>query len=120
MKPPFTFFNCLVSERIREDFFKWIMDDNDFTVQCTEFFTFFRNNNNYLNEALFIITQLFMKFLWNCKQRSILPVTLHLRRFVLHEIELLKTMSKKLYLIFENSGINFEALENGVEQNVRF
>jgi hypothetical protein len=88
--------HCPVSERIHEDFFKWIMNDNDFTVQRTEFFTFFRNNNNYLNEALFIITQLFMKFLWNCEQRSILPVTLHLRRFILHEIELLKTVSKKL------------------------
>jgi hypothetical protein len=96
------------------------MNDNNFTVQRTEFFTFFRNNNNFLNEALFIITQLFMNFLWNCKQRAILPVTLHLRRFILHEIELLKTMYKKLDLVFENSGINFEALTNGVEQNVWF
>jgi hypothetical protein len=114
------FFNCPVSERIREDFFKWIMNDNTFSVQQTEFFTFFRNNNNFLNEALFIITQLFMYFLWNCKQRAILPVPSHLRRFILHEIGLLKTMYKKLSLVFENSGIDFEALTNGEEQNVRF
>jgi hypothetical protein len=96
------------------------MNDNTFTVQRTEFFTFFRNNNNFLNEALFIITQLFMHFLWNCKQCAILPVPSHLRRFILHEIGLLKTMYKKLSLVFENSGIDFEALTNGEEQNVRF
>jgi hypothetical protein len=104
--PLHLFFNCGAAEILRENFFKWIAGDDNFFVTRSEFFTVFRRPNNYLNDSLFVVTLLFKKFLWNCKQRMILPVLDHLKHSIKLEISLLTGISGKMKTAFSNSGLN--------------
>jgi hypothetical protein len=108
--PLHLFFNCFAVENLREEFFRWLTNDNNFTVSRTEFFTVFRKPNEFLNKALFIVTQLFIKFVWACKIRKILPVQRHLRCNILLEVQLLVKISKKNRDAFANSGLDPEFL----------
>jgi hypothetical protein len=101
---------CTPIETLREDFYKKLTDDNNFTVTGTEFFTTFKKPNNFLNRSLFLVTQLFMKFVWNCKQRQILPVQLHLRQNITLEVQTLVKLSKEVDLAVSNSNLNAEFL----------
>jgi hypothetical protein len=106
---------CTPIETLREDFYKWITDDINFTVTRTEFFTTFKKPNNFLNISLFLVTQLFMKFVWNCKQREILPVQLHLRQNITLEVQTLVKISKEADLAFRNSNLNANFLEEALQ-----
>jgi hypothetical protein len=104
--PLHLFFNCRTAEILRDNFFKWIVGDDTFLVTRSEFFTVFRRPNNYLNNSLFVVTLLFKKFLWNCKQHMILPVLDHLKHSIKLEVSLLTGISGKMKTAFKNSGLN--------------
>jgi hypothetical protein len=102
-------------EGLREEFYVWLLNDNNFTVSRNNFFIAFKLPNNFLNKALFVVTLLFKKFIWNCKQRKILPTLNHLKISINMEVVLLTKSSKKMKLTFENSGLNPEIF-NGIQQ----
>jgi hypothetical protein len=113
--PLHLFFNCIGVEGLREEFYVWLLNDNNFTVSRNNFFIAFKLPNNFLNKALFVVTLLFKKFIWNCKQRKILPTLNHLKISINMEVVLLTKSSKKMKLTFENSGLNPEIF-NGIQQ----
>jgi hypothetical protein len=113
--PLHLFFNCTTTENLRDEFYKWITADEFFSVTRSEFFVVFKRPNNHMNVSLFVITQLFKKFLWNCKQRKILPVLNHLKYSITMEVSLLTGISKKMKNNFYNSGLN-PVLINEIEQ----
>jgi hypothetical protein len=113
--PLHLFFMCTPIETLREDFYKWLTDNDNFTVTRTEFFTTFKKPNNFLNRALFLVTQLFMKFVWNCKQREILPVQIHLRQNIILEVQTLVKISKEADMTFRNSNLNANFLEEALQ-----
>jgi hypothetical protein len=59
--PLHLFFNCISVEGLREVFYVWLLNDNNFTVSRSNFFTAFKLPNNFLNKALFVVTLLFKK-----------------------------------------------------------
>jgi Reverse transcriptase (RNA-dependent DNA polymerase) len=112
------FYNCTTSENLREMFFKWLTDDNTFTVTRREFFGEFRKNSRHLNEILSLSGLLFKKFLWDCKVRKCLPNFLHLQQYYINEMELMSRISKKISNSKNNCGINFPVL--GQQLGVHF
>jgi hypothetical protein len=59
--PLHLFFNCIGVEGLREEFYVWLLNDNNFTVSRNNFFIAFKLPNNFLNKALFVVTLLFKK-----------------------------------------------------------
>jgi hypothetical protein len=80
------FYNCNVSETMRENFFKWITNDQAFSTTRREFFGQFLKPNNFLNELLNFSSIILMKFLWDCKVRKCLPNFALLKSFFGEEI----------------------------------
>jgi hypothetical protein len=103
--PLHLFYYCNAVDGLRDDFYKWLLNDENFTVSRSDIFTVFKRPNNYTNRALFVITQLFLKFVWNCKQRKILPVQRHLRSSIILELKTLVKLSNEVRISFLNSGL---------------
>jgi hypothetical protein len=101
------FYMCEISERIRENVFKNITGDRNFTVSRQEFFVEFKYPNNFRNEALQIITILIRKFFWDCRQRKTLPVLDKCIRYLTDEVKLMRKISAKFDSIILGSGLLF-------------
>jgi hypothetical protein len=114
--PLHLFFNCTVSEQIRERFYKWVTNDENFIITRTEFFTSFKTRTNFFLLSLFVLTQIFLKFLWDCKIRKILPVFEHLKITVISETTVIMKLSKQMDKFFKNSNLNAELFDNPVLQ----
>jgi hypothetical protein len=106
--PIHLFFNCTVSEQIREQFYRWVTSDENFTISRQEFFTSFKTRTNYFIGTMYIITQMFLKFLWDCKIRKILPILEHLKNTIRAEILVIMKVSKKMNTFLRNSNLNAE------------
>jgi hypothetical protein len=104
------FYTCTISENIRENFFKWITNDQTFTVSRREFFGEFRHNSKFFNDFLTISGILLKKFLWDCKLRKTLPNFLNLQQFYVSEIHTMCKVSGVFGKIKNNCGINFATL----------
>jgi Reverse transcriptase (RNA-dependent DNA polymerase) len=93
--PLHLFYNCSVSENIRNTFF------NEFLgvfITRQEFFTIPTRENQHSNRILFVVTTLFRKFLWDCKLNGILPEYVFLKNYILGELKLLARL-KPLFLL---------------------
>jgi hypothetical protein len=99
------FYDCQPVDQLRDEFYKYISDNQTFTVTRSELFTNFARPNNFTNRALFLITRLFIKFLWDCKVRKILPTQRHVLSSITHELRVITSLNRKLKKIFENSGL---------------
>jgi hypothetical protein len=108
--PLHLFYSCNISEELRENFFKWLTNDNNFTVSRTELFTTFNYPNNFFNQSLFLTAQIFIKFLWDCKVRQILPRLPLLKSIAISETSLIVKINKRMKYLFTNSGLNNEFL----------
>jgi hypothetical protein len=103
--PLHLFYDCQPVELLRDEFYRYISDDRTLTVTRTEFFTNFGRPNNFTNRALFLVTRLFIKFLWDCKVRKILPTQRHVLSSIMHELRVTTSLNRELKKIFENSGL---------------
>jgi hypothetical protein len=108
--PLHLFYYCNAVDGLRDDFYKWVMNDKNFIATRTDIFTVFKLPNNFTNRALFVITQLFQKFVWSCKQRKIVPVQQHLRASMILELKILTKLSKEIRTSFLHSGFSQELL----------
>jgi exonuclease III len=107
------FFNCSVSERLRNDFITWISDGNVANITRRDFFTGFRQHNQFLNEFLNISLMFFKKFLWDARCRKCLPQLTGLKHFIKDEFSVMKRISSKFNQILNGCGVNLlNILEN--------
>ena len=124
--PLHLFFNCTVVENIRNKFSHWLFADlrerlpepvpvpgprrNIITDPVTrqEFFTVLERDNNCFNSVLFVVTKLFIKYIWDCKLRKCLPSLALLKNLVKSEINIIKFGRKDFVGIVVESNINFE------------
>jgi hypothetical protein len=70
--PLHLFFSCPTSERFVEEAFTWVLGEPA-NISRQEFFVHFNRADNRKNEALFYISALLKKYMWDCKQRFTLP-----------------------------------------------
>jgi hypothetical protein len=101
------FFDCPVTEQIRENFFKWLVNDENFIQSRHEFFCCVAGENKCRNKTLMIVNRLFLNLLWDCKLRKNLPVLGRVKKTILREIEVLMKCNAKVKYVIAQSGIDF-------------
>jgi hypothetical protein len=105
------FFNCRQPELIINEIYKQITMDQDFTVLKREFFGEFKENNNFKNEMLLMVSILLRKHFWDCKTRKMIP-TLRGAKYFLHtEMTTMSKISSNFERIFAGSGLNINILQ---------
>jgi hypothetical protein len=99
------FFECEVAEITRNDFFKWLTEDNNFILNRHEFFCC--GSTPKIAGYLLTPLWLFKFYLWECRNRNSLPVLTHLKKFVLREVDVMKKLNSNFRSAVDNSTINF-------------
>jgi exonuclease III len=111
------FYQCNVSENIRDNFFKWLTRNDDFIITRQQLFGEFRDHNNYYNDILNISSCIFLKYIWDCKLRKHLPDFNHLKNYYSLEIQTIKNVSSRFLSSFNGCGLNLDELLTG---HIRF
>ena len=109
--PLHLFYNCMTVETLRDEFFDWVMSTTigaGGPVTRQEFFTIFKRENSCLNKILFLITKLFMKYIWDCKVRKSMPNLRLLRVYIKSEINIFSKCKRGFNEILAISGINLD------------
>ena len=105
--PPHFFFACEPVSVFNENIFSWILREPA-NITRQEFFVGFNRQNHRNNDALFIVSALLKKYLWDCKLRFTLPNLERGKIFITEQIKILKFVSGKSKQIFLNSDLNFQ------------
>ena len=71
-------------------------------------YTIFKRENSCLNKILFLITKLFMKYIWDCKVRKSMPNLRLLRVYIKSEINIFSKCKRGFNEILAISGINLD------------
>jgi hypothetical protein len=102
------FYDCPTAELIRTNFFKWLMEDNNFNLHRHEFFCccWGIHDNKNANRVMTTILLLFKFFLWENKLRKTLPDLQLLKKFIFRELDIFCKLNKDFSLARNNSGIN--------------
>jgi hypothetical protein len=87
--------------------FRWFSNDDQFEISRQEFFTHFDRHGltPALNNVFTVLSKLLLKFLWDCKQRQILPVTDHCKISMVLEVKSLMEINSKFKKTFLSSGV---------------
>jgi hypothetical protein len=111
--PLHLFFGCTVTENLVDDMFRWFSNDNQFELSRQEFFTYFDRHGftPALNNVLTVLSKLLLKFLWDCKQRQILPIINHCKISVAMEVKSLMEINGKFRKTFLSSGVGANILD---------
>ena len=104
--PLHLFYSCLSTETVLNSYFSFILNEN-IVITRQELFVGFTKYTNEKNDLLFYITKLFLKFIWDCKVRKILPNLESCKGFISSEIQCMKRLNKDIEILVENSGILF-------------
>jgi len=102
--PLHLFLTCSVSERFVEDFFSWVLSEPA-NITRQEFFVSFSRPDHRKNYALFLISALLKKYIWDCKQRFSLPNLQYAKIYLREELKIISHCSSKARQIILNSGI---------------
>jgi hypothetical protein len=107
------FFGCTITENFLTDMFRWFSNDNQFEFSRLEFFTHFDRNGftPALNNVLTVLSKLLLKFLWDCKQRQILPNINHCKISMAMEVTSLMDINRKFRKTFLTSGVGANILD---------
>jgi hypothetical protein len=103
--PLHLFFACNVSEVFIEHIYSWILSEPA-NVSRQEFFVGFNRANHKINEALFLLSMLIKKFIWDCKQRFTLLNVEFAKTFIKEEVKIMCHCSNKAKKIFANAELN--------------
>ena len=68
------FYHCNITEQVSNNFFTQLLGQQTIVTRQELFVEFTRFDNN-TNNILFIISKIFLKFIWECKVRKCLPTT---------------------------------------------
>jgi hypothetical protein len=99
------FFDCGTAEQTRNNFFRWLLNDNNFNFSRHEFFCC--GSAPHLNNDFIAVTWLFKFYLWECKKRQSLPILNDVKLFVFQEINLMSKLNSDFRSRVENSIINY-------------
>jgi hypothetical protein len=107
------FFRCTITETFVENMFKWFAEDDQFDLSRKELFTYFDRPGftPARNNVFTVYSKLTLKFLWDCKQRYILPTINHCKISISMEIRSLLDINGKFKKIFTSSGVGMNILE---------
>jgi hypothetical protein len=111
--PLHLFFGCTVTENFVNVMFRWFSNDNQFELSRQEFFTHFDRHGftPALNNVFTVLSKLLLKFLCDCKQRQILPVTNHCKISMVLEVKSLMEINSKFRKTFLSSGVGAYILD---------
>jgi hypothetical protein len=102
------FYNCTVSENIRNSVFKTVTNNRNFMVSRREFFGEFKYPNNLFNEALQLVSILLKKFLWDCRVRKNIPVHDRALSLICDEIRTMRRLSTRIDSTIMGSNLQLE------------
>jgi hypothetical protein len=91
--PLHLFFQCLPVENLITDFFSDILGT---TVSRQEYFGFPTRQNNHSNIILYYVSLLIKKYIWDCKQRQVLPSSDWLNEYFFSEFKTMTSISINL------------------------
>jgi hypothetical protein len=94
--PYHLFYDCQTTERLRNNFYIWLLDDNNFTVRRHEFFCCGFGDRDW--EIWMAVNNLFKLYIWECRARYCLPEIQNLKKFILFELYVMGKVSKKFEL----------------------
>jgi hypothetical protein len=100
--PLHLFYTCNISELFIENIFSWILGEAA-NISRQEFFVTFNRIDHRKNDALFLISMLVKKYLWDCKQRFALPILENAKVFIREEVKIMRFCSKKAHKVFLNA-----------------
>jgi hypothetical protein len=105
--PLHLFFGCDVVENFLNIIVRWLTNDDQFEISRQELFTYFDRQGftPARNNVLTVLSKLLLKFIWDCKQRQILPVVGHCKISMVLEIKSLMETNSKFKKTFLSSGM---------------
>jgi hypothetical protein len=111
--PLHLFFGCTTTETFVETMFKWFAEDDQFELSCKEIFTYFDRPgfSPARNKVFTVFAKLTLKFLWDCKQRYILPYVNHGKISISIEIRSLLDINSNFKKTYTSSGVSMNILE---------
>jgi hypothetical protein len=95
------FFGCPTTERLRQSFYSWLYDDEQFLISRHEFFCC-GGNDDKKDEVITAINCLVLFFIWESKLIKTLPTTDMLKKFVTSEIKIMVKTNKKFLMRVRN------------------
>jgi hypothetical protein len=101
--PLHLFYTCNITENLLNDLF----DDIGTVISRQEFFSFPQRQNMSQNLVLFWISILTRKFIWDCKQRSVLPSIDFLKTFIFKEFRIMTGISRFVRSAVENCDLSY-------------
>jgi len=101
------FYQCETSERLINGIFTHYQSINTIVTR-QELFVRFSTGNIWRDEVFFIISNLALKYIWDCKQRKCLPHLQVAIEFINIEISTLNQLNKKFRENLARSGIDNE------------
>jgi hypothetical protein len=99
------FYSCRSTEPILNQAFSHFIGE-DVIITRQELFVKFTKPEKDKNEVLFILTKLFIKYIWDCKVRQTLPVLRCCINQMLTEIECIKKISRTIMEQAARSNLN--------------
>jgi len=105
--PLHMFFSCEPINQFVENIFSWVLSQRA-NITRQEFFVGFNRQDHRKNDALFLITALVKKFIWDCKIRFSLPGLERGKIFIIEAINIILSTSAKAEQIFLNANLNLQ------------
>jgi hypothetical protein len=112
--PVHLFYECSSVHDLIVDMFRVITNNNDFSCSKREFFTKFerRELSSAKNSCLTTCAKLLIKYIWECRNRSFVPVLDHCRQNLSDRLVMATKSNKKFKTLWEASGLyNFEPFD---------
>jgi hypothetical protein len=105
--PVHLFYECSSVHNLLADMFKTITNDNNFALSKREFFTTFerRELSSAKNTCLTICAKLLIKYIWECRNRSFVPLLEHCRHNLCDRLMMATKSNKKFRTLWEASGL---------------
>jgi hypothetical protein len=104
------FYDCPSTESIRDEFFRWAYcEEKNYTISRADLFLVQVSDiNNSVNSTTIVKTvlaKLFLKYIWDCRNRYCLPTVIGCRENIVAEFKTVTSVSKKMNEHFNDSGL---------------
>jgi hypothetical protein len=104
------FYDCPSTESIRDEFFRWAYcEEENYSISRADLFLVqVSDNNNNVNSTTIVKTvlaKLFLKYIWDCRNRYCLPTTIGCKETTVTEFKTVISVSTKMREHFFNSGL---------------
>jgi hypothetical protein len=102
------FYECVYVEEIRDAFFQWAFDEDiPFVISRQDLFSvqtrFGTTNGTTLIKT--VIAKLYLKYIWDCRNRNCLPELDGIKQYIAYEINTIISLSVKMREFLNDSGL---------------